>query len=82
MISVSQECIEIVKDVEDGSLILGFAIGGGIDQDASKNPFVPNDPVCSLMLLLIAQQKTYTSPYRTSLASYGVEPRLGLGTMI
>lgn len=38
------ECIEIVKDVEDGSLILGFAIGGGIDQDASKNPFVPDDP--------------------------------------
>lgn len=38
------ECIEIVKDVQDGSLILGFAIGGGIDQDASKNPFVPNDP--------------------------------------
>ena len=38
------ECIEIVKDVQDGNLILGFAIGGGIDQDASKNPFVPNDP--------------------------------------
>ncbi|XP_039259344.1 tax1-binding protein 3-like [Styela clava] len=38
------ECVEIVKDIEDGSLILGFAIGGGIDQDASKNPFVANDP--------------------------------------
>jgi len=37
------ECIEIVKDVHEGNLILGFAIGGGIDQDASKNPFVPND---------------------------------------
>nr|CAB3266821.1 tax1-binding protein 3 [Phallusia mammillata] len=37
------ECIEIVKDVQDGNLILGFAIGGGIDQDASRNPFVPND---------------------------------------
>nr|XP_002126764.1 tax1-binding protein 3 [Ciona intestinalis] len=37
------ECIEIVKDVQDGNLILGFAIGGGIDQDASKNPFIPND---------------------------------------
>lgn len=31
--------------MEDGSLILGFAIGGGIDQDKSKNPFVPDDPV-------------------------------------
>ncbi|XP_002126764.2 tax1-binding protein 3 [Ciona intestinalis] len=37
------ECIEIVKDVQDGNLILGFAIGGGIDQDASKNPFIKND---------------------------------------
>lgn len=37
------ECIEIVKDVQNGNLILGFAIGGGIDQDASRNPFIPGD---------------------------------------
>jgi len=37
------QCIEIVKDVLNGNLILGFAIGGGIDQDASKNPFCPGD---------------------------------------
>jgi len=49
---ILQECIEIVKDVQDGNLILGFAIGGGVDQDASKNPFAPNDPV-SISLSLI-----------------------------
>ncbi|XP_041863234.1 tax1-binding protein 3 [Melanotaenia boesemani] len=33
------ERIEIQKLRQDGNLILGFSIGGGIDQDPGQNPF-------------------------------------------
>ncbi|XP_019645745.1 PREDICTED: tax1-binding protein 3-like [Branchiostoma belcheri] len=35
--------IEIVKEPVGGSAGLGFSIGGGIDQDASRNPWAPDD---------------------------------------
>lgn len=37
--SVEQERIEIQKLRQGDNLILGFSIGGGIDQDPAQNPF-------------------------------------------
>lgn len=36
---MNQERIEIQKLRHENSLILGFSIGGGIDQDPGQNPF-------------------------------------------
>lgn len=36
---VKQERIEIKKLHQEDNLILGFSIGGGIDQDPAQNPF-------------------------------------------
>lgn len=36
---VEQERIEIKKLHQGDNLILGFSIGGGIDQDPAQNPF-------------------------------------------
>lgn len=38
-IFVEQERIEITKLRQGDNLILGFSIGGGIDQDPAQNPF-------------------------------------------
>lgn len=38
-LSLFQQRIEIQKLREGDNLILGFSIGGGIDQDANQNPF-------------------------------------------
>lgn len=38
-LSVFQQRIEIHKLRDGDNLILGFSIGGGIDQDSSQNPF-------------------------------------------
>lgn len=37
--SIKQQRIEIQKLREGENLILGFSIGGGIDQDSGQNPF-------------------------------------------
>jgi len=37
--SVKQQRIEIQKLRQGANLILGFSIGGGIDQDPGQNPF-------------------------------------------
>nr|XP_021526976.1 tax1-binding protein 3 isoform X1 [Aotus nancymaae] len=38
-VSISQQRVEIHKLRQGENLILGFSIGGGIDQDPSQNPF-------------------------------------------
>lgn len=45
---VEQERIEIMKLRQGDNLILGFSIGGGIDQDPAQNPFSQDksDKVC------------------------------------
>lgn len=41
-VSAVVQRIEIKKLRQEGHLILGFSIGGGIDQDPSQNPFSQN----------------------------------------
>lgn len=39
LLSIKQQRIEIQKLRQGDNLILGFSIGGGIDQDPGQNPF-------------------------------------------
>lgn len=54
--SVEQERVEIKKLRHGDNLILGFSIGGGIDQDPCHNPFSEDKcdkvSVCVTLLLL------------------------------
>lgn len=52
---VEQERIEIRKLHQGDNLILGFSIGGGMDQDPAQNPFSQDkgDKVSSSLYLCV-----------------------------
>lgn len=55
--SIKQQRIEIQKLRQGDNLILGFSIGGGIDQDPGQNPFSEDKTdkvsLCVLVLFVL-----------------------------
>lgn len=66
---VKQERIEIQKLRQGENLILGFSIGGGIDQDPAQNPFSQDksDKVSLVVFIglwyLVSMQKIFCTDF-------------------